>query len=352
MRARAPGVTQHRRTDWLGIFLVADVIDDPNRYAKYWPRLHAEWVHELSMFSWNGKGDCSGGMSHVIKIRRKLKGIGCEAKTVADEGKEAIAARQWHAEQGATISKTFRLTMPWHGSGQIVTVDSWFASVRTAVQLRKHGLYFLGPVKTAHRKYPVEALKTSCPAELGGHVSATSNGDKVDLLAIGWRDRSVHTFVGTCGTTILGQATGKRRINDDGRMFYKTVKQPKLMEEWQDGAPALDIYNHLRQEGLALESAWGTHKWYHRVYASALGIIEPVLTPTLLTTIFEARYRRQITSISNRHLHFSWSTREISWRQAASSPSTSPMKASPQQARPVRWWLNRFWWLRRNFKGA
>ena len=43
-------------------------------------------------------------MPHVIKIRRKPKGIGCEAKTVADEGKEAIAAKQWHAEQGATTS--------------------------------------------------------------------------------------------------------------------------------------------------------------------------------------------------------------------------------------------------------
>ena len=150
---------------------------------------------------------------------------------MVDEGKEAMAAKQWHAEQGATTSTTFRLTKPWHGSGRIVTGDSWFASVKTAVQLRKHGLYFLGPVKTAHRKYPIEALKTRCPAELGGHVSATSNDDKVDLLAIGGQDRSVHTFVGTCGTTIPGQAAGKRRINDDGRMFYKTVKRPKLVEE-------------------------------------------------------------------------------------------------------------------------
>ena len=36
-----------------------------------------------SMFRY-GKGDCFGGMPRVIKIRRKPKGIGCEAKTVAD----------------------------------------------------------------------------------------------------------------------------------------------------------------------------------------------------------------------------------------------------------------------------
>ena len=36
-----------------------------------------------------------------------------------------------------------------------------------------------------------------------------------------------------------------------------------------------------------------------------------VLTTTLLAVFFEARYRRQATSISPGHLHFSWSTREI-----------------------------------------
>ena len=220
-----------------------------------------------------------------------------------NEGKEAMAAKQWHAEQGATTSTTLRLTKPWHGSGRIVTGDSWFASVKTAVQLRKHGLYFLGPVKTAHRKYPIEALKTRCPAERGGHVTATSTDDKVDLLAVGWRDRSVHIFVGTCGTTIPGQAARKRRIDDDGHVFYKTVKRSKLVEKYRNGAPALDIHNHRRQDGLALEPAWGTHKWYHRVYASLLGIIEPM--PTLLTTISDARCRRQATSISRGHLHFS-----------------------------------------------
>ena len=76
----------------------------------------ANFVYNFeSMFSWYGKGDCSGGMPSVIKIRRKPKGIGCKAKTVADiasgimlglelnEGKEAMAAKQ-ASEQGATTS--------------------------------------------------------------------------------------------------------------------------------------------------------------------------------------------------------------------------------------------------------
>ena len=139
---------------------------------------------------------------------------------------------QWHAEQGATTSTTFRLIKPWHGRARIVTGDSWFASVKTVVQLRKHGLYFLGRVKPAHRKYPVEALKTRCPAERGGHLTATSTDNKVNLLAVGWRHCSLHTFVGTCSTTIPGQAARKRRIDDDGIVFYKSVKRPKLMDEY------------------------------------------------------------------------------------------------------------------------
>ena len=84
----------------------------------------------------------------------------------------------------------------------------------------------------------------------------------------------MHNFVGTCGTTIPRKAVTKRSINGDGRVLCKTVKRPKLVEEYHDRAPALDIHNHLRQDGLVLESAWGTHKWYHRVYVSLLGIIE------------------------------------------------------------------------------
>ena len=157
-------------------------------------------------------------------------------------------------------------------------------------------------MKTAHRKCPIKALKRRRPAERGGHVTATSADDKVDLLAVALGDSSVHTFVGTCGTTTPGQAARKRRIDDDGHVFYKTVKRPKLVEDYSDGAPALDIHNHLCQDGLALESPWGTHKGYHRVYASLLGIIET--NATSVTTISDARRRRQATSISPQHLHF------------------------------------------------
>ena len=36
------------------------------------------------MFAWYGKGDRPRGLPRVIKIKRKPKEVGCEAKTFAD----------------------------------------------------------------------------------------------------------------------------------------------------------------------------------------------------------------------------------------------------------------------------
>ena len=175
----------------------------------------------------------------MIKIKRKPKGVGCEAKTIADalseimirielnEGKEQNARKRWHSTHGATTSTTLRLTQPWHGSGRIVVGDSWFSSVKTAVQLRKRGLHFIGPVKTAHRKYPLAALKRRCPADRGSWIAATATDEDVDLIALGWQDRCVHTVVGTCGTTLEGSPAKKRRLDDEGQVFFKYVDRPK-----------------------------------------------------------------------------------------------------------------------------
>ena len=129
-------------------------------------------------------------------------------------------------------------------------------------------------------------------------------------------------------------AVRKRRIDDDGRVFYKTVKRPKLVEEYHHEAPALDIRNHLRQDGLALESAWGTHKWYHQVYASLLGIIE--------TNAYLAHNNFRCQTQETSHIDF---TRALALQLihsrdqeslTTSSASTSETKGSPQQGPPVR----------------
>lgn len=170
-----------------------------------------------SMFAWYGKGNYyEDGMPAVMKIKRKPKGVGCEIKTICDstsrimigmeinEGKEEMKSKKWQKEFGAGTATTLRLTKPWHGTGRIVIGDSWFGSLKTSFELRKRGLFFLGMVKTAYRNYPIKQSVLRCPEGKGSSVSAIAKSEDVDLICVAWRDRKVHTFVGTCSTTLPG----------------------------------------------------------------------------------------------------------------------------------------------------
>ncbi|KAJ3659781.1 hypothetical protein Zmor_011453 [Zophobas morio] len=239
-----------------------------------------------SMFSWYGKGAHQNGMPAVIKIKRKPKGVGCEMKTLADaqtrimlqmeinEGKDAMQEKRWQRELGAGTATTLRLTQKWHGTSRMIIGDAWFGSVKTTVELRKRGLYFLGIVKVATTNYPSKIIKSKCPEEKGRYATATAEINNTKLIALAWRDRKVHTFIGSCGTTIDGEPCKKRRFDEEGNLYYKSVKRPKLVQTYFDGAPAIDIHNHIRQSGLSLETVWNTQNWEHRMYASLFGIIE------------------------------------------------------------------------------
>ena len=110
-------------------------------------------------------------------------------------------------------------------------------------------------------------------------IISPQNPHAVPMIALGWKDKTLKRFLSTCGTTVEGQPHTKKRyrVSEDGEsseIFYKTVKRPKLVEEYFDSASKIDVHNHLRQGSLALEEAWGTRKWHHRVFASILGMVE------------------------------------------------------------------------------
>ena len=102
------------------------------------------------------------------------------------KGKKPCPKKRWHSSLGATTATPLRLTEPWHGSGRIVVGDSWFGSVKTALNLRKNGLHFIGQVKTAHKKFPKKGLKDLCPEERGSHTVATASEENVALIGLGW----------------------------------------------------------------------------------------------------------------------------------------------------------------------
>ena len=61
-------------------------------------------------------------------------------------------------------------------------------------------------------------------------------------------------------------------------VYDKKVKRPAVVEQYFDGANAIDIHNHLRQGGLELERHWQTQTWWHRNFATIIGICETVLS--------------------------------------------------------------------------
>ena len=65
--------------------------------------------------------------------------------------------------EGKDLMKNkIRLNRPYHGSGRRVVADSWFGSVKSAVELRKRGLFSLMLVKTTHKKFPRTPLGEAC----------------------------------------------------------------------------------------------------------------------------------------------------------------------------------------------
>ena len=66
-----------------------------------------------------------------------------------------------------------QLISPWSGSGRLVCVDSYFASVQAAEAMEQEGLKFIGVVKTATKMLPMKYLQS---------IELQKSGDKVGLV--------------------------------------------------------------------------------------------------------------------------------------------------------------------------
>jgi hypothetical protein len=81
----------------------------------------------------------------------------------------------------------YRLVKPWYSiSNRIVCAYSYFASFEAAIHLRGRGLRFIGVVKTATRKYPIQLMNAKTIAKRGEWMSFThdnANGE-VGVMAV------------------------------------------------------------------------------------------------------------------------------------------------------------------------
>ena len=87
-----------------------------------------------------------------------------------NEGKKVMPGKKFCDRYPTSTATTLRLTETYHGTGRLVCGDSWFASLKTAVGCREHGLHFTGIVKTATHGFPMKYF-------VNGAESAAFDGD-------------------------------------------------------------------------------------------------------------------------------------------------------------------------------
>ena len=131
------------------------------------------------------------------------------------------------------------LIQPWAFTNRMVCADSYFASVGTAEELLKLRTRFIGVVKTATRRFPMQLLSTKELHRSGdryGLVSKNADGFPY-LLSFVWMDRDRRYFIASGsslsdGTPIV--RTRWRQVGDDPEAdptrVELTIAQPKAAE--------------------------------------------------------------------------------------------------------------------------
>ena len=253
------------------------------------------------MSAWKGSDGeyVAEGMPNKTKIARKPEGVGAEMKALACgetgiilkldimEGREANRRKDFSQEYGEGTAVTLRLTKEYYGTGRVVHADSAFSSVKTLLALRERGLFFMGMIKTAHKEFPLAFLKSWANGdEEGGKPSRgnycllqTQSEHGLPFYALGWADRKVKTIISNVGSTNPGSISKRLRHKKElvggvweTTRYYKEIQRPSMVEEFYSCFGIIDVHDHLRQGSLAMEREWYTHKWWHRVFTTILGI--------------------------------------------------------------------------------
>ena len=109
---------------------------------------------------------CHHNLKGKIKIIWKPRPISNKIKNLTDAGtnivlsmelyeaKDIMAHKEHVRPFRATTATVICLTQPCHSTRRRVIADSWFGSVKSAVELLKNGLYSIMLVKTAHKQFP------------------------------------------------------------------------------------------------------------------------------------------------------------------------------------------------------
>lgn len=255
------------------------------------------------MSAWRGRDtfECIFVLPHKTKIIRKPEGVGAELKSLADgesgillhlelmEGKEAQAAKEFCNEFPSSIAMTLRIVKKYFNTGITLHADSAFSSVTCAYALLERGLFFMGCVKTASKRYPKEYLNRWGRQEnvpRGSHKTLKStltmeNGAVRPIFAVAWKDLTIKNIICTRGvTSVQGDPSirHRRRIVEveyghENDRYDIAIPRPQAIEMFYSCFSNIDVHDHYRQGSLAFERTWSTKTWWHRLFMTIFGMI-------------------------------------------------------------------------------
>ena len=105
----------------------------------------------------------------------------------------------------------------------------------------KFGYHTVGCVKTAHRDFPVEALRWCLKdTQRGEHVVFKEKNN--DTWAIGWNDVHYKLYLATCGQSTFGAPAPKMRQRADGRNTSIDIPRPSIIAEYANNMGSVDVH--------------------------------------------------------------------------------------------------------------
>ena len=155
------------------------------------------------------------------------------------------------------------LVMSWANTDRIVCADSYFASVTASGELWKHGLRFIGVIKTATRKVPIVYLSNiefHNRVYMNGLLTSPLDRTKPVLGDFFWMDRNMRYFILTGGSMKKGRPyTHTRWSQEDPAPNAETntvdmiIPQPITTEIYCSACGKIDRHSRCLQESLDIK---------------------------------------------------------------------------------------------------
>ena len=257
-------------------------------WRKAWRPGHCLVIDE-SMVYW--QGSTSG---HITFMPRKPTPLGFCMRTLACassnvllnaelcDSKEREALKRYVHLYLPHTAVTLRVLQPYHGTGREVIGDSYFASVSTAIALLAVGLFFIGNVKSCHKRFPKAIIKSHLKQRgdvmhMRVDIPKSPMTDVTSLFASGHMDKPPMVLVHTSGHGLAGDQRKRLWRSFDAKkgQYVKekyTLDQPDVHARYRGTFSKVDIFNKMSLGPNSLQMVYKTKEWVNRFFLAVLSM--------------------------------------------------------------------------------